>query len=96
MASDDVKINNGFFEELSRSPRVSNLCREVAVNIAAVMISTAPDDSGAYKRRISVKRKFQKRVVWLVIGGDRKTMIIESKTGNMVRALNTVKRRRRG
>lgn len=91
-----VKYNNAFFEQLSRSPKVSALCRGVAENVAAIARSTAPAASRKYRNGIVVIRKFQKRVVWVVVASDPKSMIIESKTGNLVRALNAAKRGRRG
>lgn len=87
-----VKYNNAFFEDLSRSQKVSELCRGVAERLAAIARSTAPTASRAYRNGIVVIRKYQKRVVWVVVASDRKSLIIESKTGNLVRALNSLKR----
>lgn len=91
-----VKFNNAFFEELSRSPAVTQLCVGVAETIAADIRTTAPVDSGDYVAGIKVRVKQQRRSVALVVGTDKKTMIIESKTGTMARALQRAKRRGRG
>lgn len=91
-----VKFNEGFFQNLGRSPAVTNLVVGAAQQIAADARSTAPVDSGDYRRGIHVEVKFQKRVVALVMASDKKSLLIESRTGNLVRALNRRKRRSRG
>jgi hypothetical protein len=90
-----VKFNEAFFQELSRSPAVQNLVGGIAEEIAADARSTAPVDTGDYRKGIHVEVKFQKRVVAVVMASDKKSMLVESKTGNLVRALNRRKRRGR-
>jgi hypothetical protein len=89
-----VKYNNAFFEQLGRSPEVVELTTDVAQEIADTAIADGPRDTEDYVNGIKVQVKFQKRVVALVVGTDKKTMLIESKTGNLVRALNKKKRSR--
>lgn len=91
-----MQFNNAFFEELSRSPGVQAVTVEAANRVAATARSQAPRDSGDYAKGIVVRKKFQRRVVALVEGTDPKTMLIESKTGNLVRALQANKRSGRG
>jgi hypothetical protein len=90
-----MKFNNGFFEQLSTSPGVKRLVLEEAEKVAQIARDTAPVDSGDYRKGIEVRMKEQKRAVALVVGTDRKTMLIESKTGNLARALQRWKRRPR-
>lgn len=90
-----VKFNNAFFEELSRSAAVTNLCVSVAETIAADARANAPVDTGAYRDGIVVRLKHQRRSVALVVGTDKKTMLVEAKTGNLVRALQRAKKRGR-
>lgn len=87
-----VKFNNAFFEELGRSAGVTKLVKAKAEQVAAIARSTAPVKSGAYRDGIVVRMKQQKRAVALVVGTDKKTMLIESKTGNLVRALRAAKK----
>jgi hypothetical protein len=82
-----VKFNNAFFEDLSRSAGVVNLVTAAAEEVAATARSTAPVDSGDYRDGIKVVLKYQRRAVALVVGTDAKTMLVESKTGNLARAL---------
>lgn len=87
-----MQFNNAFFEELSRSPGVQAVTIEAANRVAATARATAPEDSGAYRSGIVVRKKFQRRVVALVEGTDPKTILIESRTGNLVKALQANKR----
>ncbi len=91
-----VEFNEGFFEDLSRSPAVTGLVVGIAQEIANDARSTAPVNTGAYRDKIQVRVKYQKRVVAEVTAADPKSLLIESKTGNLVRALNRRKRRARG
>ncbi len=89
-----VKFNNAFFDELSTSPAVTALCVEAAERVAAIARSTAPVESGDYKKSIVVSTKRQRRAVALVVSDDPKVMIIEAKTGNLARALRKASRAR--
>jgi hypothetical protein len=88
-----VEINDGFFEQLGRSPEVTQLCVNVAETIAAAAIASAPRDTNAYANSIHVEVvQRSRRNVALVIAEDPKSLLIESKTGNLARALNQVKK----
>lgn len=91
-----MQFNNAFFEQLSRSPAVQAVTVEAANRVAQTARERAPVDTEAYRKGIGVRKKFQRRVVALVEGTDPKTMLIESKTGNLVRALQANKRSSRG
>jgi hypothetical protein len=82
-----VKYNSAYFESLEREPRVLAKCEQAANAIAATARATAPVDTGAYRDNIRVETKVQGRAVALVIAGDKDSMIIESRTGNLLRAL---------
>lgn len=90
-----VVYNNEFFDQLGRSPGVAALVKEVTEDIAEIARADGPRDTEDYVNGIEVQIKYQKRAVGLVVGTDKKTMLVESKTGNLVRALNK-KRRSRG
>ena len=89
-----MEFREGFFEELLRSPAVEKLCVDAAEAIAADIVANGPKDTEAYVNGIEVRVKRQKRVVALVVGTDPKTLLLESKGGYMVRALQRQKRKR--
>lgn len=90
-----VKFSNSYFDQLSRSSGVVKLTLDAARRIAATARSTAPENTGAYRRGIGVRVKYQQRAVALVEGRDPKTMLIESRTGNLARALRANAKGRR-
>lgn len=88
-----VEFNNAFFDDLSRSPGVVALVDEATERIANTARSTAPvGETGEYRDGIATAGKYQRRYVGLVIGTDKKTMLIESTTGNLARALRANRR----
>lgn len=91
-----MDFNNRFFEELGTSAGVTQLCVDAAEHIAEIARNSAPVASGNYRDgiKVEVKRNAQLRNVALVVGHDPKTMIIESKTGNLARALRAARRGR--
>lgn len=89
----EPQINNAFFEELGRSPKVTQLCVDVAEKIASAARASAPRDTDTYADSIRVEVVSRAhRNAALVVAHDRKSLIIESKTGNLARALNQVKK----
>ena len=87
-----VEFNNAFFEELSVSEPVTALVVEAAERVAQIARDGVPHITGDYANGIGVAVKHQKRSVALVIAADPKSMIIESKTGNLARALRAAKK----
>lgn len=91
--ADDVQFNDSFFEKLGRSPEVTQLCVDVAQKIAATARATAPRGTGDYADSIGVEVVSRhRRNAALVIATDPKSLLVESKTGNLARALNQVKK----
>ena len=90
-----VKFNDKFFEELQVSAEVEALVVEAAEGVAEIARATAPVDTEDYRNGISVTTKHQRRVVALVVSSDWKTFLIESKTGNLVRALRAYNRKQK-
>lgn len=86
-------FNDKFFEEIGKSPEVTNLVRGVATDVARTARATAEVDTGAYRNNIEVQIKEARyRNVALVVGTDPKTLIIEAHTHNLLRALRSVRR----
>jgi len=91
-----MDFNEQYFQALSVSPPVEALVVGVAQEIMGDMVSTAPEDTGAYKRGFHIEVKHQKRSVALIVNKDPKTLIIQAKTGHMVRSLQRAKKGHRG
>lgn len=88
----EVEFNDRFFEEIGKSAGVTKLSRQKAEAVLAAARASAPVDSGDYRDRLAIEVKEAKyRNVILVKGSDWKTMLIESKTGNLARALKQVR-----
>lgn len=87
-----VDFNEGYFRSVLRTPPVEAVVKERAQAVLAAAQATAPVDTGAYKRGLHlVKHSAEFRDAWQVEGSDEKTMIIESRTGNLARAVKRTK-----
>jgi hypothetical protein len=92
-----VEFPKDFFDQLSMSAPVKAAVDEMTEAIADTARQTAPEDTGEYRDGITTASKLQKRYVGLVIASDPKSLLIESKTGNLARAARAnTKRGRRG
>lgn len=86
-------FNERYFDELLKSSRVDGLVSRIADGIATDARASAPVDTGAYRSGIVRRKKTSAhRVVHLVVASDPKSLIIEARTGNLVRALRKRKR----
>jgi arginine/ornithine N-succinyltransferase beta subunit len=89
-----MKFNDNYIPDLAQSDPVVRACTDAADRIADAARSSAPVLTGKYKAGIVVRvRRSRFRTVVSVVSSDPKTMIIESKTGNLVKALRTASRR---
>lgn len=90
MARDDVRLSSRGIELLLASDQVRPPLRAAAEQIAARARASAPVDTGAYRDGIGVESghsRIDGRAVEMVVSRDRKTPIVEAKTGNLKRAL---------
>lgn len=87
-----VDFNPRFFENAMRQPAVERLvdgAGERALNFAK---TNAPVDTAEYRDGLHIEHHESRyRRTTRVVGGDDKTMLIESKTGNLARALKGAK-----
>ncbi len=91
MAGTYVTFNDSYFDEVLNSAGVQRLCRSKAEQALAIARASAPVDTGAYRAGLAVEAKRSAhRTVYRVVGHDRKTLLVEAKTGNLVRALKAV------
>lgn len=89
-----MKINwkEGFFDKLGHSARLTAINVRKMEAVAARARASAPVETGEYRDRITVRvKRAAKRNVVLVVAEDPKSLIIESRTGNLARALNAEK-----
>jgi hypothetical protein len=83
--------NERYFSELGHSPEVTALVKAKAEEGAAIARATAPVKTGAYRDSIHVEVvSWPSRNAALIVASDPKSLLIESETGNLVRALNRV------
>jgi hypothetical protein len=91
MANTSLTWNPGFFEGfLYRAPGIIASVQEAADRVAAIARGSAPVDTGVYRNSIRVQIKFQQRAVAIVVADCDHAMIVESRTGNLARALRSV------
>lgn len=86
-----MEFQNGYFDSLLRSAPVRGLVDDAAERIAAKARASAPTESGnrtnEYKNGIVTAGKMQKRYVGLVLATNPRSLAIESRTGNLSRAV---------
>lgn len=88
MATTRVVFNSKAAEDLLKSPEVRAMLRKRAEAVAARARASAPvGETGDYRDSIGVESATTDRAVERVVARDPKALIIESKTGNLVRAL---------
>lgn len=87
-----VHFNDEFFDEILNSAGVRAMCRGAAERALGVAQANAPVDSGDYKNGLELREvRRAHRTTVMVVGTDAKTMLVESKTGNLARALKAVR-----
>ena len=87
MATTRVVFNSKAAEELLKSDEVRAMLRRRAEAVAARARASAPANTGDYVNSIGVEDATTDRAVVRVVARDWKSLIIESKTGNLARAL---------
>ena len=89
MALNRVRLISRGMKSLLKDPGVARDLMERAERVADRARSTAPVDTGAYRDGISARADVTDRVVARVVATDRKSMALESRTGNLARALDS-------
>jgi hypothetical protein len=88
-----VKFNEDYLSELGKSAPVRRLVEDATDRVLDAARANAPVDTGAYRAGLHKEiRETPYRVVGVVVGDDPKTMLIESKTGNLAKALRAAER----
>lgn len=88
----DVEFNPRFFETAMRQPAVEALTDAAAGRALAKARASAPVDTAEYVNGLHIEHHDSRyRRTSRVVGSDGKTLLIESKTGNLARALKAAK-----
>lgn len=91
--STDMVFNPKFFETVLRQPGVEQLVDGCAERALGAAQAAAPVDTQAYKNGLHIEHHESRyRRAARVVGSDRKTMLIESQTGNLARSIKAAKR----
>lgn len=89
----DIRFNRLYFDTILRSAKIVKLEESIAEGAASIARTTAPVRTGAYKASIRVEHhKADYRDSVRVVADDPKALLVESKTGNLARALKRAKR----
>ncbi|WEK60505.1 MAG: HK97 gp10 family phage protein [Candidatus Microbacterium colombiense] len=85
--------NPRFFETVLRKPGVERLVDDIGDATLTNAQAAAPVDTQAYRNGLHVEHHESRfRRTTRVVGSDEKTMLVESRTGNLARALKGAKR----
>lgn len=88
-----VTFNPRFFDTILKSAGVDALTTSIGEDVLETAKRTAPVDTGDYRDGLHLeKRESRYRRVVRVVGADPKTLLVESKTGNLARSLKTAGR----
>lgn len=83
-----MEFQNGYFDALLRSAPVRAVVDAATERVADKARSDAPvGETSDYKNGIKTGSKLQDRYVGLVQATDPKSLIVESRTGNLARAV---------
>ena len=90
--TDQHQVQRRVFDQILNSAGVRALTRGAAEKALGVAKANAPVDTGAYRDGLQVEAvQRAHRTTFMVVGHDPKTMLVESKTGNLRKALKAVK-----
>jgi len=82
-----VKFNDRYFDEILNSAGVKAMTRRAAEKTLEYAKA-----HGAYRDGLQIKEvKHEHRTTCMVVGTDKKTLLVESKTGNLRKALKAGK-----
>lgn len=87
-----INFNDSFFDQIMNSAGVRAMTRGAAERALNAAKASAPVDTGAYRDGLAVKAvQHEHRTTYMVVGTDAKTMLVESRTGNLRRALKAAR-----
>ena len=87
-----VEFNENYFESVLRQSKVEAITDAAGNRALSAAKSSAPVDTADYQHGLHLEHHDSRyRRTTRVVGDDNKTMLIESKTGNLARALKAAK-----
>lgn len=82
------EANQSFFDQVLRSPAVDQLVDDAAERTLSNALAGGPEVTREYKNGLHIEHvESQYRRVARVVGDARHTLKVESRTGNLARAL---------
>lgn len=88
----NVEFNEKYFESVLRQSKVEAVTDAAGNRALTTAKANAPVDTADYQRGLHIEHHESRyRRTTRVVGDDNKTMLIESKTGNLARALKAAK-----
>lgn len=87
MAGVKIRLNHDGIDAFLNGPEVRVPLRDLAEQRASRARASAPVATGKYRDSISVESDTTDRAVERVVAHDRKSVLVESRTGNLKRAL---------
>lgn len=87
MSGLEIKLNRDEIGDFLKSEQIRKPLREIAHKWASHARATAPVDTGKYRDSIDVEDDTTDRAAARVVAHDRKASIVESRTGNLKRAM---------
>lgn len=89
-----VTFNDRFFEQVGTDPRTVSILVGIAGRVAARAKTTGPKDTKDYVNGIKVStRRSRYRTVAVVTAHDKKSLLVEARTSNLLKALRAERRR---
>ena len=87
-----VKFNDAYYDEILQSAGVKAMTRRAAEKALEYAKAHAPVDTGDYRDGLQIEEvQHAHRTTCMVVGTDPKTLLVESKTGNLSKALKAAK-----
>lgn len=88
----EMRFNEGFFESILRTSPVEALVDGIGNRTLGIAQANAPVDTEEYRDGLHIEHHESRyRRTTRVVGSDEKTLLIESKTGTLARALKGAK-----
>ncbi len=87
-----INFSDEYFDDILHSAGVQALTRRAADKALAYAKANAPVDTGAYRAGLRIQPvQHAHRTTLMVVGTDPKTLLVESQTGNLRKALKAAK-----
>lgn len=86
----NVRLNSPGVAKVLNDNGVRGFLQSLARRVEQVAKANAPVDTGAYRDSIHIENATTDRAVVRVVADDEKAMLVESRTGNLARAVDAI------